>query len=206
MLHLTNKKLKHVIQKSQHCQRNWDLSKQIPEEDIDLLKYAATQCPSKQNSSFYDCYFITNRNLIETISSNTRGFYIENIDQTVSNSQTMANMLVILINSSHSARVEYKINKNYEDNSTAQKDKLLAVGVCAGYLNLTASMLGYNTGCCTCFDNDAIKKIIDTDQDILLMMGIGYKNTAKNRRLHHNDDEILFPSQVKEKIIFKYIS
>ena len=171
-----------------------------------MLKYAATQCPSKQNSSFYDCYFVTNRGLIETISRNTEGFYIEQVNKTVSNSQTMANMLVILTNSSNKNRLEYKINKNYEDQQAAEKDKLLAVGVCAGYLNFTASMLGYNTGCCTCFDNDAIQKSIDINQDILLLMGIGYKNDTKNRRLHHGDDKIMFPACPKEKIIFKHIT
>ena len=53
-----------AIIRSQHCQRNWDLSKSIPKEDLDLLVTAATECPSKQNVAFYKAYFITNRQII----------------------------------------------------------------------------------------------------------------------------------------------
>ena len=39
--------LKKAIHKSQHVQRNWDLSKSIPQEDIDLIAEAVTGAPSK---------------------------------------------------------------------------------------------------------------------------------------------------------------
>ena len=48
-----HKDLKKSIIKSQHVQRNWDLSREMPEDDIDLLVHAATNCPSKQNFKFY---------------------------------------------------------------------------------------------------------------------------------------------------------
>jgi len=34
--------LKKAIHKSQHVQRNWDLSKTIPQEDLDLIAEAVT--------------------------------------------------------------------------------------------------------------------------------------------------------------------
>ena len=50
--------LKKAIHKSQHVQRNWDLSKSIPEEDLEMIKEAITGAPSKQNVTFFKPYFI----------------------------------------------------------------------------------------------------------------------------------------------------
>ena len=47
-----NSFLEKTIVKSQHCQRNWDLSRSLPEEDIKTLQTAVTQCSSKQNRVF----------------------------------------------------------------------------------------------------------------------------------------------------------
>lgn len=66
-----NRFLEKTITKSQRCQRNWNLSKEIPIEDIKTLKTSVTQCSSKQNRVFYKCKFITNRNLIEKIYKKT---------------------------------------------------------------------------------------------------------------------------------------
>ena len=62
--------IKKAVIKSQHCQRNWDLSKSMPKEDLDVLVFAATNCPSKQNVSFYKVHVITNRDVIEKIHEN----------------------------------------------------------------------------------------------------------------------------------------
>ena len=44
-----NKNIIKAIHASQHTQRNYDLDKKIPIEDIKTIITAATQCPSKQN-------------------------------------------------------------------------------------------------------------------------------------------------------------
>jgi hypothetical protein len=64
------------IIKSQHCQRNWDLTKSIPQEDLTLLVTAATHCPSKQNIAFYKIHVVTNRDLIAQIHNHTTGFAV----------------------------------------------------------------------------------------------------------------------------------
>jgi len=33
-----NQMIEKSIHKSQHCQRNWDLSKEIPEQDLETIK------------------------------------------------------------------------------------------------------------------------------------------------------------------------
>lgn len=45
--------IKKAILRSQRCQRNWDLSKQLTTQQLDLILAAATECPTKQNIPFY---------------------------------------------------------------------------------------------------------------------------------------------------------
>ena len=42
-----------AIRASQRCQRNWDLTQVIAEEDVKTLQTAVTQCASKQNDVYY---------------------------------------------------------------------------------------------------------------------------------------------------------
>ena len=69
-----NQMIEKSIHKSQHCQRNWDLSREIPTEDLETIKTAATQCPSKQNESFYKVVFVHDRDTINKIADCTKGF------------------------------------------------------------------------------------------------------------------------------------
>ena len=67
MLETMHKEIKKAIVRSQHTQRNWDLSKNIPEDDLNLFVHSVTNCPSKQNFAFYNAHFITDRSIIEKI-------------------------------------------------------------------------------------------------------------------------------------------
>lgn len=211
--------IKKSIVRSQHCQRNWDLSKEISEEDLNLLTFAGTQCPSKQNIAFYRLHYITNRNIIEEIHSNTKGFVVK-LDPTIeytTNTQTLANLLIVfekyenLDNTSNSSRNDQTraIASNSKEanmsKTTLEVDRLLAVGVAAGYLNLTASILGYATGCCTCFNPDKIKECLKLENDVLLLMGIGVKDQNLNRRVSHVDNSYMFPTKVKQPIEVNFV-
>ena len=61
---MDKKAITKAIIRSQHCQRNWDLTKQIPQEDLDILETAVSQCPSKQNVAYYKAIFVTDREKI----------------------------------------------------------------------------------------------------------------------------------------------
>ena len=91
---MDHKQIEKAVIRSQHCQRNWDLTKDIPEEDLQLIIHAATQCPSKQNIAFYKVHFITNRSLIEEVHSKTAGFKNYDTGEYETNSQTLANLLI----------------------------------------------------------------------------------------------------------------
>ncbi len=197
------------IIKSQHCQRNWDLSKNMPEDDLDLLVTAATQCPSKQNIAFYKLHFITDRYLIEEIHKHTLGFVTkitDNNTEYTTNSQVLANLLVIFEKYTNlTSDIDQKRNDQTRNLSTGiednffDRDQLISVGVAAGYLNLTATLLGYSTGCCSCFDNDPIAKLLNLDKSILLLMGIGHKDQNRNRR-EHQTENFVFPTKPKQPI------
>lgn len=211
-----HKEIRNAVTRSQHCQRNWDLTKEIPQEDLDLILHAATQCPSKQNNAYYRLYAITNREIIEKIYENTVGFTVsfEPLVRTT-NSQTLANLLLVYTEEDLN-REKFNQNEEYAfmhsvDDQKAQdstmkleRDAKVALGISAGYVNLTASLMGYSTGCCQCFDSPEIMKIIGSDKKPILLMGVGFKDTDRPRREHHKED-YTFPTFKKSEIEFTVI-
>ena len=208
-----NKDIFKAIHRSQHTQRNYDLGKTMPVEDFDLLVEAATQCPSKQNISFYKAHFITNRKLIEEIHSWTDGFTIYNqkgiTDKTTTNSQVLANLLIVFEahrdpyakdrNAETHAEQNPDYELNYSKNWALERDQNMAIGIAAGYVNITAAMLGYGTGCCACFMPDKIQEVMGIDGTPMLMMGVGFKQEGVNRRIHHKTG-FKFPTLKKQPV------
>ena len=215
LLDKTNVEITKAIYKSQHCQRNWDLSKEIPAEDLELLVTAATQCPSKQNVAYYKAHFITNRDIIEAIHEQTDGFTVGFFPKkTTTNTQVLANLLVVL--ESYFIEPDPSHRNDQWDrvkNGTAnpgimkfiERDRNMAIGVAAGYLNVTATLMGYSTGCCACFNPDGIKEILGLENDPVLLMGIGFKDPSLNRRVHHNDHTFMFPTKAKQPIPTNFV-
>lgn len=203
-----------AIIRSQHCQRNWDLSRELPQADIDLILTALTQCPSKQNVAHYKIHAITNRDTIEKIHAQTKGFTIRlNPYTAVTNTQVLANLLIVMehvpLEKANIDKSDIRTDEIYDlaaDKDTEQsralrlRDAHMAVGVAAGYVNLTASMLGYATGCCACFLPEPVKEIVGAKNDILLMMGVGYKDPNLSRRVSQVDHDFVFPTMSKETI------
>ena len=211
------KMLKESIHESQKCQRNWDLSKQLPEEDKKLIIESATNCPSKQNLNYYKLHVIEDREKIEKIHQNTKGFgpiYFDYNSENMegyfkgdreesgeyhTNSQVLANMLLVFTKNEDDLlqrQDSYAPNIQYDDEWA--EDRSMAIGIAAGYVNLIATQLGYSTGCCKCMDSDAITEIIG--ESPILMMGVGFPDIKKNRREHHTEN-FKFPSLKKMKNI-----
>jgi nitroreductase len=206
--------IKKAVIRSQHCQRNWDLSKEIPQDDLDLIVHAATQCPSKQNIAFYKVHFITNRELIEKIHSKTAGFTNYKTGELETNSQTLANLLIAFEEEDYFSR--HKSDSVFRNDEmltldatgkltetqleSLKRDLHMAIGIAAGYVNLTSSMLGYGTGCCACFNASEISEIIGVKNPIKLLMGVGFKDESRPRREHHSKPEFIFPTKKKQEI------
>lgn len=226
---MINEMIKKAIIRSQHCQRNWDLSREIPQEDIEVIETAVTSCPSKQNITFYKPYFITDRAKIEAIHANSMGAYtrdkVTGEGKYNTNSQLLAHLLVVLVGDYDSTQFDRNPHiKAYFDREMLdsevsaemsfghkthdsmieaalrnfERDKNTAVGIAAGYMNLTASMLGYSTGCCQCVYDDAVREILGIDGEILLIMGIGYNDPNRPRREHHLEPNSIFLSHSKK--------
>lgn len=205
--------LNDTILKSQHCQRNWDLTKEIPEEDIDVIVTAATQCPSKQNVAYYNIHVITNRDIIEEIHANTDGFTIQqNPYKSTTNTQVLANLLIVLetinidvTNKDDALRNDQTIELadgtlTPMSETILERDKNVAIGIASGYINLTAALLGYYTGFCACFSRDKIKEILQLKNQAVLLLGIGFNDETLDRKIQHNNHSFVYPAKEKQKI------
>lgn len=209
-----NRYLEKTIQKSQHCNRNWDLTKQISENDIKTMEVAVSQCSSKQNRVFYKTIFVSDRKKIESIHAKTIGFWGgDGINKNgkdedfKTNPQTLANLLVAFVRD-RDLEVEPRTLEETEigilQGKTAM-DEDRSLGIAAGYLTLTSNLLGYDTGCCQCMsDMNGIKQELNTNEEVLLLMGIGYRDKTRNRLEHHADSNFLFPS-LKKNIKVEHI-
>jgi nitroreductase len=199
--------VKKAVLRSQHCQRNYDLSKKIPEHDKELLIHAATNCPSKQNIRFYNLHVFDDQNIIRRIHELTTGVHAYDKDGNfvpTTNSQTMANLLFVFERREISELSDFGKTK-WTDGDKAmvdvyERDLFTSLGIASGYVNLTASMLGYKTGCCQCFEIEELKPYLNIKNDPVLMMGVGYRNDEKSRRQHATND-LVFPTRTKEEII-----
>jgi hypothetical protein len=131
------------------------------------------------------------------------------------NSQTLANLLIVfegynghlhkdndVFRNDEIWKMESGVELSEAEQETFKRDQQMAVGIAAGYANVTSAMMGYGTGCCACFDGNAIEDLLNLDGPVLLMMGIGYKDPSRNRREHH-ETGFVFPTKPKQKIKVK---
>ena len=204
------KMIKETIHESQKCQRNWDLNKQIPEEDKNLIIESATNSPSKQNLNYFKLHVIEDREMIEKIHDNTKGFgpiYSdydselreensydsdkEEEGQMYTNPQVLGQMLLAF------TKNEDTLLQRQKDDDWAE-DRSMAIGIAAGYVNVVATQLGYSTGCCKCMDSEAVKEVLG--ETPILLMGVGIADKTRDRREHHTED-FKFPTLKKMKNI-----
>lgn len=204
---INHKTITDTVSKSQHCTRNWDISQTIPEKDIDVIIHALTQCPSKQNHAFYNIHLITNRQLINDIHTHTDVFVLPNGIRTT-NSQTLANLLIVFEEAIPSERVVWR-NNTFSDDAEFEmtRDKYLAIGVAAGYANFISHLLGYDTGYCAGFRGDKVKQALNLKNNVQLMLGVGFRDLQKeDMRMHHEHSDQIFPAKPKEPIIVTKIT
>jgi hypothetical protein len=203
--------LKRAIHESQKCQRNWDLDKEMPQEDVDLIMEAVTHCPSRQNINFFDVSVITNRDTIEKIHSATECFPIDpsmklsDYSKAVSEGSDRKNREERDKAKNPTPSIEFKTNPQtlahlllafsanedtkYDDVCWT-KDVLTSVGIAAGYVKLISTQLGYASGCCGCMEEE-INTILGSK--VFLLMGVGIPDESKHRTEHHYED-FRFPS------------
>ena len=189
-----------AIESSQHCQRNWDLNKTIDPEHLKIFEYILKTVPSKQNIAYYKIHFIFNRSIIEKIYNNTATYSNRKVD--FCNPQALANLLVVFedvlefddINENNEV-FAYKLQNRLSASQksmiekTLNEDRQQAIGIASGQLALIANYLGYKTGFCKCFNSNALVKILNLENKISLLLGIGYPNFEIPHNVHHLDRE-----------------
>jgi len=191
------------------AQRNYDLTKFIPQEDLDTLIYAAANSPSKQNETHYSLHVYTDQTIIKQIYSHTKKFtlartqedkdqsfsvendvFMQHDDNSVTNSQIYANALFVYVKDASTINkynVQHHAAKLNPNSSAAKKYEeqiAYSIGISVGELILSAGLLGYNTGICSALDTRSIRDILGIKQNPKLLVGVGYPNSQLERTQH----------------------
>lgn len=214
-INITFKDVEKAIMKSQRCFRNWDLTQEIPQEHIDLMKFATTQAPSLQNVAFYKVHWIHDRETIEKVHACTHGapYRVENGKKVVdpnpreddhlyemgdtTQSQALANIVVVYEKYYHPEEY-FKENRILQE--ARDSDTHIALGISSGYLNMTASLLGYETGCCISLQHSKLKEVLNMEGEPLLIMGVGIKDPNLNRRVHQTEHDVIYPANPRQEV------
>ena len=206
---MKNKLIEDAVLSTQRAQRNYDLSKKIPAQDLNTLIHSAVKCPSKQNETHYSLYVFTDKTVIEKIYKNTKhhavfrqqdfktvfkeenGKFWQNEKYCVTNSQIFANAVFMFVDDdgpayggTHILAQQNLQNKNSESRELYIEQKNFSIGIAVGELLLTAGILGYKTGCCSAFNKQEMQNILGLPKLPKLIVGVGYPNQNMDRRAH----------------------
>ena len=204
-----NNKIKQAVDATNRAQRNYDLTKSIPQEDLDTLIYSAANSPSKQNETHYSLHVYTDQNIIKQIYSHTKKFtlartqedkdesfsiendvFVTHGETSVTNSQIYANALFVYVkdegpinkyNVQHHAA---QLNPNSSAAKAYEEQIAYSIGISVGELILTAGLLGYKTGICSALDTRPIRDILGIKQNPKLLVGVGCPNSQLERTQH----------------------
>ena len=202
-----NNEIKQAVDVTNKAQRNYDLTKFIPQEDLDTLIYAAANSPSKQNETHYSLHVYTDEAIIKQICSHTKKFtmirdrqdqdesfkveddvFIQNDAKSVTNSQIYANALFVYVTEQGETRGSQHKAAKENPNSNAAKvyneQIAYSMGISIGELILSAGLLGYTTGICSALDTKPIRDILGTKQNPKLLVGVGFPNNQLERTQH----------------------
>ena len=202
-----NIEIKKAVAATNKAQRNYDLTKSIPQEDLDTLIYAAVNSPSKQNETHYSLHVYTDQNIIKQIYSHTKKFtmirdkqdqdesfkveddvFIQNDAKSVTNSQIYANALFVYVVEQGDTRgSQHRAAKENPDSTAAKvyaEQVAYSMGISVGELILSAGLLGYTTGICSALDTRPIRDILGTKQNPKLLVGVGFPNNQLERTQH----------------------
>ena len=204
-----NNQIKQAVDTTNRAQRNYDLTKSIPQEDLDTLIYAAANSPSKQNETHYSLHVYTDQTIIKEIYNHTKKFtmirdqqdqtesfkvendiFIQNDTKSITNSQIYANALFVYvkgegsINKYNVQHYAAKLNPNSSAAKAYEEQIAYSIGISVGELILTAGLLGYKTGICSALDTRPIRDILGIKQNPKLLVGVGIPNSQLERTQH----------------------
>jgi hypothetical protein len=180
---------KRVIDTIRQCQRNWDLSKEIPDEHIQHWKYIAKHSPSKQDEGYYNVRIIKNRELIDQLKLHTWGQTVKvgNLKGVARNPQMGASVYILFTEKLSETQREIDIAGNPIDLEDIVKIKnaSVAAGIAGGLIAQSAASLGYRIGFNTNHSEPKIwhntLRILESKEKLLFGIGIGFPQENKPR-------------------------
>ena len=161
------KELENAVNITQRAQRNYDLTKNIPDDDLKTLINVAINSPSKQNETHFKLKVFTDKKIIEKIHETTKRFalftekyvdkmfkddhkkgFLSNDKYNVTNSQILANVVFVYCKDEGNLRGGTHRFAKKDGASKLVLDELLeqksySMGISTGQLTLSAAMLGY---------------------------------------------------------------
>ena len=182
------------------CQRNWDLSKTIPEEHIQHLAYIAKHAPSKQDEAYFDLVIIKSRNIIDKIHEWSVGFSMfddaGNPLPSLKNPQTAANILFLWLKKPPlTIRNFYQERWNHneingmpkrQDEPSRRDNAYTSIGISTGVTAWAAAELGYVTGFSKNLgESNALKALLNIDLEPTYSLGIGFPDTSLPHNVSH---------------------
>jgi len=200
--------IKRSVDISQRAQRNFDLTRRVSSHDLETLIYVATNSPSKQNETHFDLHVLTDNQKIRKVYEQTKRFLLydskkskednfgekdgefwQDNENSVHNSQILANLLFIWVENQGVARggthSQAQSGVNNAESSIRYNEQIsYSIGISSGQLAMSAALLGYKTGYCSAFEKGPVKDICGTQKMPKLLLGIGYENPSIDRREH----------------------
>tara|TARA_B100000925_G_scaffold270333_1_gene232717 strand:- start:527 stop:1132 length:606 start_codon:yes stop_codon:yes gene_type:complete len=166
---------------AERCQRNWDYSKPIPQDDIDTIVNTAKTMPTKQNRMYYRIIVSTNQKYnkkLYKLSINEDDPSFEK--KYHRNSQVLAPLTLSFI-----PPQKWPVHEFDDDIS---KNFYTSIGIASGVAAHTAATLGYRTGYCACIHEETYEKLLTTKLNLEfehfgsgLILGIGHPNSLYKR-------------------------
>ena len=207
---MEKKELLTAVTNSQHCQRNWDLSKKIDPETIDWLMTVRYSTPTKQNLDTFEVVCIKDRSIIQQFSkaatnpdynsdllgNNLKTQMKRGRNQ---NPQTDSNLLFLFFHKPDERTSD--IRQLREGGNPEEKMKYkhctgFEMGLSASAIAIAANGIGLRSGFCRCIWHDILPQAIldqyNLDKNNLeIMLGIGYPlyddHTLHTDGVHQNE-------------------
>lgn len=180
---------KKVIDTIRQCQRNWDLSKEIPDEHIQHWKYIASHSPSKQDEGYFNVRIIKNKELISVLKQHTWGQTVKvgSLKGVARNPQMGASVYILFSEKISITPREIDLAGNYiaDEDIVKIKNASVAAGIAGGLIAQSAVSLGYKVGFNTNHSEPEIwhskLRILASKEKLLFGIGIGFPQEDKPR-------------------------
>lgn len=210
-----------TVYRSQRCQRNWDLSKEVDSETINWLMEIGYTTPTKQNLDTFEIVCISNREVIKEFSkAATNPPY--NLDALsdhlrkeiengrVQNPQTDSNLLFLFFLKPEQRTSALRADRERgepENDAYWRACTNLEIGLAASAIGIAANSIGMKSGFCRCIDHDLIPTDILKTYNINpyhleVMLGIGYPlyndHTRYTDGKHYSES---YPKIIPRKLI-----